>query len=47
VEAVIVKRQKKQGMKWSRRGAEAIVKLRLKVLNGEWEEYWMWRMSLN
>jgi hypothetical protein len=47
VEALIVKRQKKQGMKWTPQGAEAIVKLREQLFNGEWEGYWRERLSLN
>lgn len=41
VDLVVAKRQKKkQGMHWSRMGADNICALRTLWLNGDWEEYW-------
>jgi hypothetical protein len=40
---VVAKRQKKQGMHWSRSGADALCALRTLWLNEEWEDYWKQR----
>jgi hypothetical protein len=41
---VVAKRQKKkQGMHWSRSGADNLCALRTLWLNGDWEEYWQER----
>lgn len=41
VDLVVAKRQKKkQGMHWTRMGADNICALRTLWLNGDWEEYW-------
>ena len=38
VEVVINKRMKKQGMRWKRGTADAVVALRVEVLNQAWEQ---------
>jgi hypothetical protein len=44
VDLVVAKRQKKkQGMHWTRRGADNICALRTLWLNGDWEDYWQKR----
>lgn len=44
VDLVVTKRQKKkQGMHWSRSGADNLCALRTLWLNGDWEEYWQER----
>ena len=40
VDLVICRRFKQRGMKWTRRGANALVKIRLLVLNKRWNQYW-------
>ena len=41
---VVAKRQKKkQGMHWSRSGADSLCALRTLWLNGDWERYWKQR----
>jgi len=41
---VVAKRQKKkQGMHWSRSGADSLCALRTLWLNGDWEKYWKQR----
>jgi hypothetical protein len=37
---IVARRQKHQGMIWSRKGADAIAVLRTVVLNGKWDSYW-------
>jgi hypothetical protein len=37
---VVARRQKHQGMIWSREGADAIAVLRTIVLNEDWDSYW-------
>lgn len=37
---VICRRMKLRGMRWSRDGADAVENIRIKVLNGEWDEFW-------
>lgn len=39
-DVVIVRRQKKRGMVWSRLGAHLVTVLRSIFLNGEWEDLW-------
>lgn len=39
-DVVICRRFKLRGMRWSRSGAEALLRYRLLVLNGEWDSYW-------
>lgn len=43
IEIVICRRFKKQGMSWSREGANNLLKLRLLKLNGGWSKYWQAR----
>jgi hypothetical protein len=40
VDLVICRRFKQRGMIWTRRGANALVKIRLLVLNRRWNQYW-------
>lgn len=40
VDLVICRRFKQRGMIWTRRGANALVKIRLLVLNKRWNQYW-------
>lgn len=42
---VVADRLKKSGMRWSIEGANAILQLRICILNGEWETFWKWRRS--
>lgn len=46
---IVADRLKKSGMRWSKEGAEAILQLRLCVLNDDWDNFWANRMegSLN
>jgi len=37
---IVARRQKHQGMIWSRKGADSIAVLRTIVLNEKWDEYW-------
>jgi len=37
---IVARRQKHQGMIWSRKGADAIAVLRTVVLNETWDSYW-------
>jgi Uncharacterised protein family (UPF0236) len=37
---VICRRMKLRGMRWSRYGSNAVENIRIKVLNGEWDEFW-------
>jgi len=37
---IVARRQKHQGMIWTRKGADAIAVLRTIVLNGKWDSYW-------
>ena len=39
-DVIVARRQKHQGMIWSRKGADAIAVLRTIVLNGKWDSYW-------
>lgn len=39
-DVVICRRFKLRGMRWSRPGAEAVLRYRLLVLNDDWESYW-------
>jgi len=45
IDVVIVKREKKGGMIWSRKGADSIARLRVKIFNGEWDDYWNERLA--
>lgn len=40
IDKVISNRFKKRGMSWSVRGAEGLLKVGTKILNGKWEEWW-------
>jgi uncharacterized protein UPF0236 len=40
VDLVICRRFKQRGMIWTRRGANALIKIRLLVLNKRWNQYW-------
>lgn len=42
---IVARRQKHQGMIWSRKGADAIAVLRTIVLNEKWDEYWQERRA--
>ena len=42
---VIARREKRRGMIWSREGADSIARLRVKILNGEWDDYWEERLA--
>jgi len=42
---VICRRFKTRGMRWSRSGAEAVLRYRLSVLNNEWDAYWNMRQT--
>jgi hypothetical protein len=37
---IVGQRLKQSGMRWSRRGANAIIALRCAQLSGRWEEFW-------
>jgi hypothetical protein len=37
---ILCRRFKQRGMIWTRRGANALVKIRLLVLNKRWNQYW-------
>jgi hypothetical protein len=45
VDLVICRRFKQRGMIWTRRGANALVKIRLLVLNKRWNQYWESRLA--
>ena len=40
VDLVICRRFKQRGMRWTRAGANALVKIRLLILNDKWNQYW-------
>lgn len=40
--AVVAQRLKLSGMRWSVRGASAIVSLRCQQASGRWDEVWKW-----
>lgn len=40
IDKVISNRFKKRGMSWSMRGAEGLLKVGIKILNGKWDEWW-------
>jgi hypothetical protein len=40
VDLVICRRFKQRGMRWTRTGANALVKIRLLILNDKWNRYW-------
>jgi Uncharacterised protein family (UPF0236). len=40
VDLVICRRFKQRGMRWTRDGANALVKIRLLILNDKWNQYW-------
>jgi hypothetical protein len=37
---LICRRMKLRGMRWSRKGADAVLAIRILVCNGEWDEFW-------
>jgi len=37
---LICRRMKLRGMRWSREGADAVLNIRIMVLNGEWDQFW-------
>ena len=40
MDLVICRRFKQRGMRWTRAGANALVKIRLLILNDKWNQYW-------
>lgn len=40
IDKVISNRFNKRGMSWSVRGAEGLLKVGIKILNGQWEKWW-------
>lgn len=42
---VIVRRMKKQGMSWTRPGADNVTALRICLLNGDWDTFWAKRKA--
>lgn len=38
---VICRRMKLRGMRWSRYGSDAVENIRIMVLNGEWDQFWI------
>ena len=42
---VICRRFKLRGMRWSRAGAEKVLRYRLLVLNNDWDSYWQMRRT--
>jgi len=45
VDVLVVRRYKKRGMSWSRRGSGTLMRLRLLKANGEWDRYWASRRA--
>ena len=44
VDITVARRCKKRGMSWQRNGANALLKLKVLKLNGDWDVYWQeWR----
>ena len=43
---VVGKRLKQSGMRWSVRGADAIIALRCCILSGRFDEYWENRIAV-
>ena len=37
---LICRRMKLRGMWWSRKGADAVLSIRILVQNGEWDDFW-------
>ena len=37
---LICRRMKLRGMRWSRKGADAVLSIRILVQNGEWDDFW-------
>jgi len=37
---LICRRMKLRGMRWSGKGADAVLAIRILVCNGEWDEFW-------
>lgn len=37
---IICRRMKRRGMWWSRKGADAVLSIRILVCNGEWDDFW-------
>ncbi len=37
---LICRRMKLRGMRWSRKGADAVLSIRILVHNGEWDDFW-------
>ena len=37
---LICRRRKLRGMRWSRKGADAVLSIRILVCNGEWDDFW-------
>ena len=37
---LICRRMKLRGMRWSRKGADAVLSIRILVCNGEWDAFW-------
>ncbi|MFC1718515.1 UPF0236 family transposase-like protein, partial [Candidatus Poribacteria bacterium] len=37
---LICRRMKLRGMRWSRKGADAVLSIRILVCNGEWDDFW-------
>lgn len=38
---LICRRMKLRGMRWSRRGADSVLNIRILVVNGEWDQFWV------
>jgi Uncharacterised protein family (UPF0236) len=45
VDLVICRRFKQRGMIWTRHGANALIKIRLLVLNKTWNQYWDYKLA--
>ena len=39
-DVLICRRMKLRGMRWSRKGADAVLSIRILVHNGEWDDFW-------
>ena len=37
---LICRRMKLRGMRWSRKGADSVLNIRILVANGEWDQFW-------
>ena len=38
---LICRRMKLRGMRWSRKGADSVLNIRILVVNGEWDQFWV------